>query len=298
MRWQQHAPLVQGKTNRYICPISGLRFYAIPDLLSFGTGKPRVLAVPGVTSLLSDDADPEEKQRLAEWRERQIEEGKDPDAGAKRGTAAHEILERHIRGSTFLRDAGPLADGSPEAFASGMEKHLDCYDDFLWSERPLRSGWGHVWSSPDEDGECLARVWSLTWGMAGTPDLIAREGKIVSLDDFKTSTRPYFRPVPGQKIPPFQIYSYKKYKKTVRQLCAYRLCIKETLNLSIDRIRIIVGLPEEKKSQLFTIDKQEMEAETENLKQAAMRFWRRQAQRTAAQQEAADAPAELQLAAA
>ena len=266
--WSNIAPRPLEFGPRFICPHTGLRFYSIPG----GDGN---LAVPGATSLLSADADPEEKQRLRNWQARELAEGRDPEAGAKRGTRTHSLLENFVR-------TGVLEpwDDSPEQreafnFAQGMERHLRHYDSFLWSEAPLRPNWNHVWSDADEDGVRLARVWSTRWGFAGVPDLIGRHRQgLTILSDFKTCARPYYRHS-GGPIPNHCRLGYLKYKKCVRQLCLYRLAVKETLGLDIDALQIIVGLPKPGEAQMFFIRPHEMELETEKAKQQAIRFWER-----------------------
>lgn len=250
-----------------------MRFYPIPD-----PDGGLDLVVPGVTSMLSHDTPPEEKQRLAQWRAREIAAGRDPNAGRDRGTAVHAMLERYIR-TGEVPSGGEIGD-----YANGMEQYLDAYDGFLWSERPLVEGWSHVWSHAgtdvSDDGttgkdEPIARVWSARWGYAGTPDLIGKHRQRgLVLGDFKTSNCPYFRPS-GSRVPSYAKLGYQKYKKTVRQLCAYRIAIRETLNLEIDEIAIYVGLRKPGESQQFWVEAREIEQETETLMRIASQFWSR-----------------------
>jgi hypothetical protein len=315
--------------RRFIDPFSGIRYYPIPA--PDGDG---MIAVPGVTSILGVLSEPEEQQRLEEWRKGQLEQGLDPDSGRRRGSRVHARLESFIRtgdGSVILPAAAEglepsplpstaalqvdlrraMADGhedvllarakdedllalvhdamngkdlaSDEAqllqdlidscFYSGMEQYLEPYESFLWNERPLRSGWDHCWSAAPGEPDRLARVWSSVWGFSGTPDLIAQRRRgVVVLGDFKTSNKPYFR-CSGTKVPAHRDVGYKKYKKTVRQLCAYRIAIKETLGIDIHALQIIVGLPQPGRAQMFYIQGTELEIETENFKQAAVAFW-------------------------
>jgi hypothetical protein len=266
--WLSIAPRPSSFGPRFICPETGLRFYAIP-------GPNGSLAVPGVTSLLSADADPEEKQRLRNWQEKELREGRDPKAGAKRGTRTHSMLEAYIRTGVLEPRNDSPEEAEAYAFAQGMERHLRHYDDFIWSEAPLRSGWEHVWSEADEEGVRLARVWSATWGVAGVPDLIGRHRRgLTILSDFKSSLRPYYRHS-GGPIPNHCRTGYLKFKKTTRQLCLYRLAVKETLGIDIDALQIIVGLPTPGESQMFFIRPHEIELETEKAKQQCVRFWNR-----------------------
>lgn len=273
--WEWAAPREAVEQDRYICPVTGIRFYYIPAL---NGGR---IAVPGVTSILGDDAPPEEKLRLENWRRKEEASGRDPDAGRKRGSATHAVLESVVRGDLKLEgeaDEDTIRQSEVLSYASGMEVPLRRFDSFLWSEKPLISGWSHCWSAPRPGVKPLARVWSRTWGFAGTPDLIGRMKGLTVLSDFKTSARPYFRS-PGRPVPQHQKISYLKYVKTVRQLCGYRLAIRETLDLEIDRLQIIVGLPKPGRHQVFWVPQVEMERETEAFKRACVRFWERQARR-------------------
>lgn len=272
--WIESAPTALHR-QRYIDPASGIRFYPIPP--PDGTGP--WLAVPGVTSILSDASSDEDRERLERWRQRELAAGRDPNAGRERGTRVHAALEDYIRGvePQFTTDVDAAA-------FSGMEKHLDRYEAFLWNERPLVQGWEHCWSAPPEDPDRLARVWSWQWGYAGTPDLIGQHRRgLTVLGDFKTSNQPYYR-CSGSQVPAFKQTGFKKYKKTVRQLCAYKLAAEEMLGVHIDALQIIVGLPALGEAQMFFIQNHELELEMEAFKQLAAQFW---AKRAGAQLQAA-----------
>jgi hypothetical protein len=262
------AHAVDGRGPRFVCPASGVRFYGVE------AADGRELAVPGVTSVLGVDASDEDRRRLEDWRLKEIAEGRDPKAGANRGTACHALLEDHIRGLPFLPEEQEEW-GEVHRYSSGMEKHLLPYKQFLWNERPLVTGWDRCWSKPDANGKRLARVWSERWGFAGTPDLLARRhNNLLILGDFKTSTKPYYR-CSGSRVPQWKLGGYLKYKKTVKQLCAYKLAFEEMFDVKIDYLQIIVGLPEIGQSQMFFIRKVEMETETELFKRACVRFWQK-----------------------
>jgi hypothetical protein len=263
--WIQHAPAPPNR-QRYIDPDSGIRFYPIPP----PEGQQQWLAVPGVTSILAEANTEEDRQRLENWRQRELAAGRDPNAARDRGTRVHAALEDYIRGL----DPHFHCDSDAAAF-QGMERHLDAYSSFVWNERPLVSGWEHCWSAPAGDPERLARVWSWLWGYAGTPDLIGRHRRgLVLLGDFKTSNQPYYR-CSGSQVPAFKRTGYMKYKKTVRQLCAYKLAVEEMLDLHIDALQIIVGLPQSGAAQMFFIQGPELELETQAFKQLAASFWSR-----------------------
>lgn len=254
---------------RFICPQTGIRFYGVPSKLGEGE-----IALPGVTSVLGSQDTPEDKQRLKEWRQREIEKGRDPDAGRERGTRVHGLLERFILGE---HPTPEIEDDIP--FYEGMKSKLVDYEEFLWSEKPLISGWDHVWSGPPSDKRRIARVWSEIWGAAGTPDILGRlKNRRYVLADFKTSNQPYFRPTRNY-VPHYRQVGYKKYKKTVRQMCAYSLMVKEVLDIDVDEFHIIVGLGKADDAQSFWIDPSEIARETENFKQLCARFWQQQEQR-------------------
>jgi hypothetical protein len=270
LAWMTAAPTAPSPPDRrrYIDPASGIRFYPIPP----PTGSGEWLAVPGVTSILSDASSEEDRQRLENWRQQELAAGRDPNAGRDRGTRVHAALEDYIRGvePSFSTDVDAAA-------FSGMEKHLASYSTFLWNERPLVQGWEHCWSAPAGDPDRLARVWSWQWGYAGTPDLIGKHRRgLTILGDFKTSNQPYYR-CSGSQVPAFKRTGYLKFRKTVRQLCAYKLAVEEMLDLHIDALQIIVGLPAAGESQMFYISGPDLELETENFKQLAAAFWAKRA---------------------
>lgn len=261
--WTQQA-IELDHHRRYIDPGSGQRFY--PIQLADG----RWLAVPGVTSMLGVLDPPEDKEILRQWREREVAAGRDPNHRRDSGTRVHAGIESYIR-------SGHPGELNPEdaGFFSGMERHLDKFEEFLWSERPLVQGWEHCWNAPEGDPHRLARVWSASWGFAGTPDLIARRRGLTILGDFKTSTRPYFR-CHGERVPRHHATGYKKLLKTIRQLCAYTLAVEEILpGIHIDALQILVALPETDETQSFYIERRSAEfaRECETIKRAAVQFW-------------------------
>lgn len=135
--WTSRAPAaLHPDTPRFICTHTGVRLYYVPH--PDGRGQ---LAVPGVTSILSADQTPEEKERLAAWRQRELDAGRDPNARRDCGTRVHGLLEDLIR----CGKASPQSQEDADFF-SGMERYIERYDEFLWNERPLRSGWEHCWS--------------------------------------------------------------------------------------------------------------------------------------------------------
>lgn len=259
--WLDHATEAPDH-RRFIDPISGIRFYPVEV-------EGRWLALPGVTSLLGTLEPREDKQRLEEWRERELAAGRDPNSRRDQGTRVHGGIESYIRTGS----PGDLAPGDLDFFR-GVEVHLDRFEAFLWNERPLVGGWDHCWSAPPSDPDRLARVISRLWGFAGTPDQIGRRRGMTLLTDYKTSTKPYFR-CSGNQVPAHKALGFKKYRKTIRQLICYTLAIEETLGLHIDALQILVLLPEPGVCQSFLLERRsvEFERELEVVKQASARFW-------------------------
>lgn len=260
--WLDHAQEAPGR-ERFVDPITGIRFYPVEV-------DGRWLALPGVTSLLGVLDTREDREFLEGWRLREIAAGRDPNAGRDRGTRVHAAIEAYIRTGS----PGALSE-EDLGFFRGMERHLDRFERFLWSERPLVRGWEHCWNAPPDDPRRLARVISPTWGLAGTPDLIAARRGLTILGDYKTSTKPYYR-CSGEQVPAHKAVGFKKYRKTVRQLIAYTLAIEETLpGITIDLLQILVALPEAGQVQSFLIERGsvEYERELEVVKQASVRFW-------------------------
>jgi hypothetical protein len=186
-------------------------------------------AYPSVTTILGKTASEASKKALRGW------QLKNPDGAAmaaQRGTAVHAACEAYIRG---------LPTNIPDEYRpywDGLSKHLDKYDYFLWSEKPLQPEWKYC---TGEDG--ISRIWSHQYGYAGCPDLIGVRNGVTILADFKTSVGPYSRYYP--KDSNREMFSgANKYFKCATQLAAYALASKETLGLQVDCAQILVSTPE------------------------------------------------------
>ena len=81
-----------------------------------------------------------------------------------------------------------------QPFWEGMSKHLDKYDEFIWSEMPLRPEWKFC---TGEDG--ISRVWSHKYMYCGCPDLLGIRNDTFIIGDFKTSNQPYCRYYPTKE---------------------------------------------------------------------------------------------------
>jgi hypothetical protein len=186
-------------------------------------------AYPSVTTILGKTASAHAKKMLNNWN------AKNPggkEAAAARGTAIHAACENYIRG---------LPVNVPEAylpFWEGLSQHLDRYDYFLWSEKPLKPEWKFC---TGEDG--ISRVWSHEYGFCGCPDLIGVRNNVIILGDFKTSNQPYCRYFP-KETDRSNFTGWSKMNKCGLQLAAYALAVEETLGLHVDCAQILVSTPE------------------------------------------------------
>ena len=193
-------------------------------------------AYPSVTSILGKTSSAHSKKILSNWNKN------NPGglaAAAARGTAVHGACENYIRG---------LPVELPEEyqpFWNGLSKHLDKYDHFLWSEKPLKDEWNHCVGS---DG--ISRVWSHQYGFCGCPDLVAVRNNVVILADFKTSNSVYCRYFPKENNRT-NFTGWSKLNKCGLQLAAYSIAIEETLGLHVDCAQILVSTPETDQSFLF-----------------------------------------------
>ena len=194
-------------------------------------------AYPSVTTILGKTASEHAKKMLNNWN---LKNPGGKEKAAARGTAIHAACERYIRGL-------PVGDLHEDylPFWQGLSQHLDRYDHFLWSEKPLKPEWDYC---TGKDG--ISRVWSHKYGSCGCPDLIGVRGGVVILGDFKTSNQPYCRYFPT-KTDRSNFTGWSKLNKCGLQLAAYALAIEETLGISVDCAQILVSTPETDQSFLF-----------------------------------------------
>jgi len=191
--------------------------------------------VPSVTTVLGATASPASKKALNNWLE------KNPggrEAAADRGTAIHKACEDYIRGRAVSVPA------EIRCYWDGLAAHLDSYDSFIWSEVPLLPQHRHLIDA--ESG--IAMVHSLQYRYAGVPDLIALRNGAHFLVDFKTSSNPYCRFFPKQDDDTIaaaggSFGGWMKYLKCATQLAAYKIAIKETLGVTINRVEILTSTP-------------------------------------------------------
>lgn len=203
----------------------GRRYYRI--------SRDPIIWAPSVTTILGATAPARDKAVLENWA---LRNPGAKEAAAERGTAIHKACEDYIRGRPVI--VAPEYQG----FWDGMARHLDTFDGFIWSERPLLPQHRHLIDA--ESG--LAMVHSLKYRFAGTPDLIGLRGGSHVLVDFKTSNGPYSRFFPNEENVDHgaTFGGWSKYVKCATQMAAYRIAIKETLGIDCPRCQILVSTPD------------------------------------------------------
>lgn len=190
--------------------------------------------VPSVTTVLGATSSAASKAALNNWL------AKNPggrEAAAERGTAIHKACEDYVRGRPVSVPA------EIQCYWDGLARHLDSYDGFIWSEVPLLPEHRHLIDA--ESG--IAMVYSLDYRYAGVPDLIALRNGAHFLVDFKTSNGPYSRFCPNgsEEVAAAggTFGGWMKYVKCATQLAAYKIAIKETLGITINRVEILTSTP-------------------------------------------------------
>ena len=200
-------------------------------------------AYPSVTTILGKCASEKSKKALRNW------QLKNPDGAMKaahRGSAVHKCCEDFIRNRPIEIDEAYLP------FWNGIEEHLSKFDDFLWSEMPMRPEWNFT---TGEDG--ISRVWSHEYGYCGCPDLVAVRNGTYIIADYKTSNQPYCRYYPKGKEDRSRFTGWNKFHKCALQLAAYKQACNETLGINIDCAQIIVSTTEI--TQSFILTSEELE---------------------------------------
>lgn len=201
--------------------VNGTRYYR--------TGDDPTKAYPSVTAILSRTSTEASKKALLTWN---LNNPGGREAAAARGTAVHAACEAYIRGLPVdvPDDYRPYWDG--------LAKHLDKFDYFIWSEKPLRPEWRYC---TGEEG--ISRIWSHEYKYCGCPDLVGVRNGVYILLDFKTSVGPYSRYYP--KDTDRSLFGgWSKFRKCSVQLAAYAIACKETLGVTIDAAQILVSTPE------------------------------------------------------
>lgn len=200
--------------------VDGMRFY---------TTDKADKAYPSVTTVLGRTASEHSQKALNSWNERNPG-GR--EAAAERGSIIHAAVEDYIRGRPVN------VPTELKCYWEGLPRHLDRYDGFIWSERPLLPE--HLFCVGSDD---ISRVWSHRYGYCGCPDLIAFRRGVYILPDLKSSNGPYCRYFPKEDNRK-HFGGHMKYAKCAMQLAAYRIAVKETLGVHLDELEILVTYPE------------------------------------------------------
>tara|TARA_R110000868_G_scaffold2897_6_gene19792 strand:+ start:1232 stop:2005 length:774 start_codon:yes stop_codon:yes gene_type:complete len=205
--------------------------FEIDGVRHYRTGDDPNKYYPSVTAILGRTATEKDNASLLSW---QLRNPGGREAAAQRGSAVHLACEKYIRGlPTEISD-------EHRPFWDGLAKHLDKYDYFIWSEKPLDPRWRYC---TGEDG--ISRIWSHDYQYCGCPDLVGVRNGVTILSDFKTSVGPYNRYFPDKSEKDRTKYTgWKKFFKCGIQLAAYAIAIQETLGVKIDAAQILVSTPE------------------------------------------------------
>lgn len=170
--------------------------------------------LPSVTTVLGHF----KKKAMIEWRNRVGHEEADKIStrASIRGTKFHNMMESYLRNEDNYLD-GVMPD-MKQSFRD-MQETLDLIDNIHYIESPL---------------------YSERLGVAGRTDVIAEFGGVLSIIDFKTSTR--------QKKEHW-IENY------FEQGTAYALMYEELVNRPIDQIVILIATDDSDEPQVFIRDK-------------------------------------------
>ena len=188
---------------------------------------------PSVTTILGATSSDRSKKALLNW---QLKNPNGAMLAAQRGSAVHQACEDYIRGKVIEIKEEYLP------FWNGMSEHLDKYDEFIWSEMPLRPEWKFC---TGEDG--ISRVWSHKYMYCGCPDLLGVRNDTIIIGDFKTSNQPYCRYYPTKEASKSNralFTGWNKFNKCAMQLAAYAQACQETLGVTVGCAEIIVSTPE------------------------------------------------------
>lgn len=214
--------------------------FEIDGVRHYRTGDRPDCAYPSVTAILGKTASARSKQTLEQWN---IKNPGGKEAAAKRGSIIHKACEDHLRG----KDVEVPTDLAP--YWDGLAPHLDAYDFFTWSEKPLRPEWDFC---VGDDG--ISRIWSHQHKFCGCPDIVGVRGGIVVLADVKSSNGPYCRYFPkGEEngVPREHYGGWMKFNKCALQLGAYAIALEETLGISVEMAQILVTTPHTTQSFLL-----------------------------------------------
>lgn len=210
--------------------------FEVDGIRHYRTGDNPDRAYPSVTAILGKTAGEQASAKLAAWNLR------NPGAreeAAQRGSAVHASCEDYVRGKAIT------IPSQYRPYWEGLSGHLDRYDHFIWSERPLRPDWNFC---TGEDG--ISRIWSHKHRYCGCPDIAGVRSGMVIMADLKSSVGPYCRYFPKEDNRTL-FSGYIKFNKCAIQLAAYAIAFEETLGVPIDMAQILVTTPETTQSFLL-----------------------------------------------
>jgi len=275
-----------------------MRLYPTPD------GK----KLPSVTSIQKEMLPTRDKAVLQNWNKKNIESGGGgAEAARQRGTAVHEMRELFMDGRQKEIDQSsefyPLFECIIPALQV-WEKEFH-----VWCEKPMvKTDYPDLFFYDEVEKKERGRLWSDRGFFAGCPDDFGVWDGQVTLSDFKTSGKPYFRNPPAKinrglfadakrwndgtsesnrdKVASVIVKEYcgasqgfKKFKSTCAQLAAYEEMIMERLSITPQAWLIVVSvLPDPlvpssvPKLQLFRITQQEMDYARESWQDTLFRF--------------------------
>ena len=184
--------------------VDGKRFYVTPSGAK----------LPSVTTVLGHS----KKHLIKEWRERvgQDEAQKISTRASVRGTKFHNMMEKYLQNDTALFEN--VMPDMKQAFRD-VQKTVDLIDNIHYIECPL---------------------YSERLGVAGRTDCIGEFAGVLSVIDFKTSTR---------------LKKEEWIDNYFEQGTAYALMYEELVGKPIDQIVIIISVDGETEPQLFIRDR-------------------------------------------
>jgi genome maintenance exonuclease 1 len=182
---------------------TGGRFYTLPD----GTKLPSVTTVMGA----------QKKDSIMKWRKRvgDAEANRISSKATSRGNNVHTLCERYLNNDAL----GEIMPDAREMFKSIKPILDECVSDIWYQEQAL---------------------WSTTLGMAGRVDVIAHWNGVLSIIDFKTSSR---------------IKTRDKIESYFWQECAYALMLEEMIGVPVNQLVTLMAVDNEK--PLIFIEKTE-----------------------------------------
>lgn len=180
----------------------GKRYYSLPD----GTRLPSVTTVLGA----------QKKQSIMAWRKRVGEEvaNKISKKATGRGTNVHTLCERYLNN----KGTGDMMPDAKEMFVA-LKPELNRIDNIWYQEQAL---------------------WSKQLGMAGRCDCIAEFDGVLSIIDFKTSSK---------------IKTKEMIEDYFAQCTAYSLMLEEMIGTPVDQIVVMMSV--EDNPPLIFIEKTE-----------------------------------------